>query len=224
MKLTLSANAARLKVLTIASVTLTACNPAGDPLVDMCQKITGNLVGTIESWAEPEKTESGNLATTQVGYTSATGEKGIALCKHPKENGSFRTSPTEVTLNGELVPQRDLMAAAFGATKQIVKDTAEHTKEKSIELTQQASEKAKALADDAQVLAEEAKVKAEELTAKAETLAGEAREQAAKLADEARAKASELASQASELSAAATEKARAAALEATKAVQDQLEK
>lgn len=211
--------------LSIACVTLlSACNPASDPVVDMCQKITQNLVGTIETWEEPKKSEGRRFATVEVGYQSANGETGVGVCKHPKENETYRTSPTDMTLNGVEIPQRDLMSAALGATKRIAKDTAEHTREKSIELAQQASDKAKALADDAQVMAEEAKVKAEELAAKAETLAGEAKDRASQLAVEARTKATELANQASKLSAEATEKARAAALEASKAVQEQLEK
>jgi hypothetical protein len=220
MKYTLPATA------TIAAACLlSACNPADKPMVDMCQKITTNLVGEIESWADPKKTEGRRFATVELGYTAANGETGMAVCKHPKENETtYRVSPSDMTLNGMEIPQRDLMSASFGATKQIAKDTAEHTREKSAELAQQASEKAKELADEAQVMAEDARVKAEELATKAETLAGEAREKASVLAVEARTKASELASQASELSAVATEKARAAALEATKAVQEQLEK
>jgi len=220
MKYPLSASASLAGALL-----LSACNPAADPMVDMCQKVTKNLVGTIESWGEPAKSDNRRFRTIELAYQSATGENGVAVCKHPIEenNETYRNSPSELTLNGVSIPQRDLIAASFGATKTIAKDTADHTKEKSIELAQQASEKAREMADEAQVLAAEAKVKAEELTAKAEVLAGEAKERAAVLAVEARNKATELASQASELSAVATEKARVAALEATKAVQKQLE-
>lgn len=213
--------------LTLTSVLLlSACNPAADPLLDMCKKVTQNLVGTIESWDEPIKSEGRRFATLELGYLSANGDSGKAICKHPIEsdNQTYRTPPSELILNGVNVPQRDLMAASFGATKQIAKDTAEHTKKRTMELAQEASDKAKQMADEAQVLADEARVKAEQLAAKAETMAGEAKERASALAVEARAKATELASQASELSAVATEKARAAALDATKAVQEKLEK
>ncbi|MEM7255800.1 MAG: hypothetical protein AAF404_00270 [Pseudomonadota bacterium] len=216
-------NTTLVSVTIAATAVISACNPAGDPVVDMCQKITQNLVGTIETWEEPKKSEGRRFATVEVAYLAASGERGVGVCKHPKENETYRTSPTDMTLNGVEVAQKDLMSAAFGATKTIAKDTAEHTKEKSIELAQEASEKAKTLAADAQVLAEEARVKAEELSAKAKTMAGEAKETASKLAVEARAKATEMAAKASELSEVAAEKARAAALEATKTVQDKLE-
>lgn len=207
-----------------AAVLISGCGPAGDQMVNMCQKITQNLIGTVEVWQEPIKSEGGRFATVELAYDAASGDKGVAVCKHPKESGSYRTAPSEMTLNGVTVPQRDLISASFGATKEIVKDTAEHTKEKAGELAQEASVKAKELADEAQAMAEDAKVKAEELAAKAETLAGEAKEKASVLAEEARAKATELAAQAQDLSSVATEKAREAALEATKAVQQQLEK
>ena len=50
------------------AVLLAGCNPAGNPMVDMCQKITQNLVGTIETWEEPKVTEGRQFATTELGY------------------------------------------------------------------------------------------------------------------------------------------------------------
>ena len=223
-----------LTLIPVATLLMAGCNPTSTPLIDMCQKITQNLVGNVSEWKELGKSETKKLATVEVGYTTSDGQTGTAVCQHPKEyvtnegrqedTGKYRVAPETMTLNGVPVSSKDLVSASLGATTQIVKDTAENTKEKSVELAKEASEKAKELADQAEVMAADAKVKAEELAVKAESLAGDAKVKATELAQEARVKASELAAQASELSAVATEKARAAALEATKAVQEQLEK
>lgn len=214
-------------VLAIMSISLIGCNPTSTPMIDMCQKITQNLVGTVGEWQEPQKSATRKYTTVQLAYSTEDGQAGTATCEHPLEmnsNDNFRVAPESMTLNGAPVSQGDLISASFGATKQIVKDTAENTKEKSIQLANDASDKARELADQAQVMAEDAKVKAAELAVKAEAMAGDAQVKAIELATQARAKASDLASQASELSNVATEKAREAALEATKAVQDKLTK
>lgn len=213
-----------LSVALFSAVALTGCNPTSTPLIDMCQKITQNLVGSISEWQEPTKTEGRKHATVELAYTTANGDTGVASCEHPKEDtGNYRVAPITMALNGAPVGAKDLISASFGATKQIVKDTAENTKDKTIELANDASIKAREVADQAQVMAADAKVKAEELTAKAEVLAGEAQVKAKEMATQARAKASELSSQAAELSMVAKEKAREAALNATKKVQQQLE-
>ena len=224
----------QLALLSTTALLITACNPTSTPMIDMCQKITQSLVGTVSEWQEPKKSEGRKVTTVEVAYTTSDGQTGNAVCQHPKEyvtnegrqedTGNYRVAPESMTLNGVPVNSKDLVSASLGATTQIVKDTAENTKEKSVQLAKDASEKAKELADQAEVMAADARVKAEELAVKAEALAGEAKVTATELAKDARVKASELAAKASELSAEATEKARAAALEATKAVQEQLEK
>lgn len=224
----------QLALVSTTALLVAGCNPTSTPMIDMCQKITQNLVGNVSEWKEPGKSESKKFATVEVGYTTSDGQTGMAVCQHPKEyvtnegrqedTGNYRVAPETMTLNGVSVNAKDLVSASLGATTQIVKDTAENTKEKSVQLAKDASEKAKELSDQAEVMAAEARVKAEELAVKAESMAGDAKVKATEMAQEARAKATELAAQASELSAVATEKARAAALEATKAVQQQLEK
>lgn len=214
-------------VLAIMSISLTGCNPTSTPMIDMCQKITQNLVGAVSEWQEPQKSANNKYTTVQLAYTTEGGETGTAACEHPKETddtGTYRVAPESMTVNGAPIAQGDLISASFGATKQIVKDTAENTKEKSIQLANDASDKAKELADQAQVMAEDAKVKAAELAVKAEAMAGDAQVKAKELAEQAKIKASDLASQASELSNIAKEKAREAALDATKTVQDKLSK
>lgn len=214
-----------LTLAIIGTATLSGCNPTSTPLIDMCQKIAQNLAGNISEWEEPVKTEGSQSATVQLAYATSDGDTGTATCEHPKEDsGNYRVAPLSMTMNGAPVGSKDLISASFGATKQVIKDTAENTKEKSMELANDATIKAREVADQAQVMAADAKVKAEELAAKAEVAAGEAKVKATELASQARVKASELASRASDLSAIAKEKAREAALDATKAVQQQLEK
>ena len=217
-------------ILAIMGVSLSGCNPTSTPLIDMCQKITQNLVGTVSEWQEPQKSANDKYTTVQLAYSTEGGQSGTATCKHPMEmdgrdaTGTYRVAPETMALNGAPVSSGDLVSASIGATKQIVKDTAVNTKEKSIELANDASDKAKELADQAQVMAEEARVKAAEMAVKAEAMAGDAQVKAKELAEQAKIKAAELASQASDLSSVAKEKAREAALEATKTVQDKLSK
>ncbi len=213
-------------MLAIVSVSLTGCNPTSTPLIDMCQKITQNLVGPISEWQEPQKSEGARHATVLLNYTADSGETGTASCKHPldKSNDNYRIAPESMALNGAPVGTKDLISASFGATKQIVKDTAVNTKEKSVQLANDASEKAKEMASQAQVMAEDAKVKAAELAVKAESLAGDAQVKARELAEQAKIHAGGLAEKASELTAQAKEKARVAALEAAQNVQEKLQK
>lgn len=213
-----------LSVISVAGIALSACSPASDQHIDMCQKITQNLVGAVSEWKEPIKSEGRKFASVELAYSTSDGMTGNAVCQHPyQQDETYRIAPASMLLNGVEVTQKDLMSASFGATKQAVKETADHTKEKSVQLAQDASVKAKEMADQAQVMAAEAKVKAEELSVKAEALAGEAKAKAAVLAQEASVKAAELAAQASEFSAVAKEKAREAAVAAAKTVQDKLE-
>lgn len=212
-------------IVLFSCVALSACNPTSTPLIDMCQKITQNLVGNVSEWQEPQKIEGVKAATVQLAYNTSDGATGSATCEHPMEDtGNYRVAPLTMSLNGAPVGNKDLISASFGATKQIVKDTAENTKEKTVQLAQDASEKAKVVADQAQVMAADAKVKAQELAVKAEALAGDAQVKANELAAQAKLKASDLASQASDLTAVATERAREAALAMTKAAQEKLEK
>lgn len=212
------------KLVMLGSIALAGCSPTDTPLIDMCQKITQNLVGSVGEWKEPKKTETKVLMTVEVAYTTEGGESGSAICQYPpSRSGGFRTSPKTMTLNGFDVSSKDLISASLSATGQAVKETASATGEKAGQLADDASVKARELADKAQVMAEEAKVQAGELAVKAESLAGEAKVKATELAEQAKIKAGELASQASDLGAVAKEKARAAALEATNAVQKKLE-
>jgi len=188
------------------STTLIGCSPSDTPYIDMCQKVTGNLVGSISEWNEPNKSESDNSLFVTVGYATSGGDAGSATCKYEEGSSGYVTTPRSVSLNGQDVPQKQVIVATLKSSKASIKEAAQETKQQATELAAEASEKAGELAD------------------KAEVIAGDTKAIAAELAGKAQGKASELADQASELAGAAKEKARETALEASKAVQQKLEK
>ncbi len=216
--------------LIIAStIFIHGCSPTGTPLIDMCKKITQNVVGTVETWGEPEKTERTRHLFVSVAYTTGSGDTGTAECDFPPagDRGSpgndYRSSPRAVSLNGQEIPQKQLMQASLGASKEVLKETADETKEQATELAADIKEKSGEMAVKAEELAGDAKDKARELADEASVMAGEAKQKAAELADEARLKAGELADQASDVAGAASDKAREVAIEAAKTVQEKLE-
>jgi len=192
--------------MALSSLTLVACSPSGTPYIDMCQKVTGNLVGAIGEWSEPSKSESNNSLLVKVAYTTPGGDSGNATCKYEESSsGGYVTSPRAVSLNGQDVPQKQVIVATLKSTKTAFNESAEETKKQAAELAENATEKAS------------------ELAVKAEEMAGDAKVKATEIAGQAQAKATELAGQASEIAEMAKEKAREAALEATKTVQQKLE-
>lgn len=181
----------------IASVTLFGCSET--PYIDMCQKVTGNLVGSVSEWSDSSKSEEGDALFVKVAYATAGGNSGNATCKYIESaSGGYVTSPHAVSVNGQDVPQKQVMVATLKSTKTSFQEAAEETKEQTTKLASEASEKAT-------------------------ELAGEASEKASELAGKAQDKASELAGQAANMAETAKEKAREAALDATKTVQDKLE-
>jgi hypothetical protein len=181
----------------IASVTLVACSET--PYIDMCQKVTGNLVGSVSEWSDSSKSEQGDALFVKVAYATAGGNSGNATCKYiESSSGGYVTSPHAVSVNGQDVPQKQVMVATLKSTKTSFQEAAVETKEQTTKLASEASEKAT-------------------------ELAGEATEKASELAGKAQEKASELAGQAASMAETAKEKAREAALDATKTVQDKLE-
>jgi len=192
--------------LILSSTSLVACSPSDTPYIDMCQKVTGNLIGSISEWSESKKSESDDSLFVTVGYSTPAGDSGSAICKYEEgDNGNYVTSPRAVSLNGRDVAQKQVMLATLKSTKATFKEAADETKEQATELAAEASDKAA------------------ELAVKAEEIAGDATVKATELAGKAQEKATELAGQASEIAEVAKEKARQAALEASKAVQQKLE-
>ncbi len=192
--------------IILSSTAIVACSPSDTPYIDMCQKVTGNLVESISEWSEPNKSESDGSLFVTVAYSTSGGDSGSAVCKYVEgDNGNYVTSPSAVSLNGRDVEQKKVMVATLKSTKATFKESAEETKEQATELASEASEKAA------------------ELAVKAEEMAGDAKVKATELAGKAQEKATELAGQAADIADVAKEKARQAALEASKSVQQKLE-
>ena len=190
----------------LSSTVLVACSPSDTPFIDMCKKVTGNLVESVSEWSESEKSENDNALLVTVAYSTAGGDTGSAVCRYEEGgHGTYTNSPRTVFLNGREVAQKQVIVATLKSTKAIFKETAEETKDQATELASEASEKAA------------------DLAVKAEEIAGDARVKATDLAGKAQEKATELAGQASEIADVAKEKAREADLEATRTVQQKLE-
>jgi len=196
----------RTAIAATTLLTLGACSQSETPFIDMCQRIAGNLANdTVENWAEAKKSKDDFGLNVTVGYTTASGNSGNAVCSFAAQGDNFDASPNKVLFNGEKVGFRDLMAASAKASGKIVKDTAKETGERATKLAGEAQEKAGELADQARDLAADAKVRGSEL------------------ADQAGEKAQELTAKAKEIAGEAGDKAREAALDATKALQEKLE-
>ena len=185
----------------------TACSQSDTPFVDMCQKITGNLVsaGSISNWDKVEKVS--HKKNLQVSLVWSGSSAGTANCTFDAaKSGGYDGSPREVILNGETVPFKKLVAAAAKSSGKIISDSAKETAENTKKLAGEASEKAT------------------ELAGQAAEVAGTAKERATELAGQASETAGELAGKAREVASEVGDKAREAALDATKAVQEKLEK
>lgn len=199
---TQSAGASRHTRLALAGVLalgLSACSQSETPFVDMCQKIAGNLVtGSISNWDSVEKFSGEDNLKVVLAWSGDA--DGTATCTFDAEgNEKYQASPGTVVLNGEKVPFRQLLAAAAKSSGKIIGDAAEQTAENTKKLASEASERAEELADTA-------------------------KERATELAGQASETASELAGKAREVAGEVGDKAREAALDATKAVQQKLEK
>jgi hypothetical protein len=190
----------------LAATLLAGCSQSETPYVDMCQRIAGNLsTGAISNWDKVEKiTSEENLRVVLAWSGDATGD---ATCTFEAEGSDkYAASPNAVVMNGEKVPFRKLLAAAAKSSGNIIGDAAEETAENTKKLASEATERAGELAEEAR------------------EVAGTAKERASELADQASQTAGELADKARDVAGEVGDKAREAALDATKAVQQKLEK
>lgn len=206
----------RITLAITTVITVAACSPSGNPHLDMCMKITSNILNSDVEFGEILESKNKREMRMTLPYTS-NGASNEALCVFAVENASndtYRTAPKEVTIDGIKLGTKELMRASLASSKDVLEDTANET-------TKQAT----AAAEEAKVMASEAKDKAAEL-------ADEAKVKATELADEAKAKAGEVATQikdseavtrAKDLAGETTDKAKAAIVEGAKAVQQKLE-
>ena len=209
-----------LSVVIAAALAVAACSPTGNPQLDMCMKITGNLLQGETSFGEMKEVKGGREMKLTLPYTN-NGTNSESVCTFAQENNQqdssnkrYRTSPSFMTMNGVQIDSKDLMQASLSSSKSVMKDTADETKKQAI-----------AAADDAKVLANEAKDKAADL-------ADDARVKASELTEDAKAKAGEMATkikesealdQAREIADQTKDKAKSAILESAKKIQDKLE-
>ncbi len=198
------------------AISVAACSPSGNPQLDMCKKITGNLLIGDAEYGEITEVKGRETMQLTLPYTS-DGESSEAVCTFAMDHnndGSYQTSPKSMTLDGMQIGSKDLMKASLASSKVVLKETADETKKQAAEA------------------AEEAKVMAAEAKDKAAEMAADAKDKATELADEAKVKAGEVATQIKEsevvdrakvMAEDAKDKAKEALLEGTKKIQEKLE-
>ncbi len=210
-------NTLALCTAVAAALAITACSETGNPQLDMCKKIAGNLLPGSVEYGEISEVKNKNEMHLTLPYSS-NGESSEAVCTFavdPNNKEAYQTAPKEMVLGGYAISSKDLMKASFASSKEVLKDSADETKRQAAEA------------------AEEAKVMAAEAKDKATEVAAEAKEKATEVAAEAKAKASEVATQIKDSEAVerakmladdAKDKAKSALLEGTKKLQETLEK
>jgi len=195
----------RIALTITAIAALAACSPSGNPQLDMCKKITGNLLLGDAEYGEIKEVKGREEMTMTLPYNS-DGQSGEAVCVFavdPNMEGSYQTSPKAMTIDGSQIATKDLMRASLASSKVVLKETADETKKQAAEA-----------ADEARVMASEAKDKATEL-------AGEAKVKATELADEAKIKADEVATKIKD--SEVVDKAKNVVIDGAKKIQESLE-
>jgi len=197
-------------------VVLAACSPSGNPHLDMCRKITSNLLISDVEFGEMQESKGRKEMLMTLPYVS-DGESGEAVCTFAADRNrknNYQTSPRTMTLNGAVISGKELFNASISASKSVIKDSAQETKEQAIAATEDAKVMANDARDKATEIAGEAKVKAAELTEEAKIKADEV---ATKIKD------SEALERAKQLADNAKDKATATIVEGAKTIQEKLE-
>ena len=201
----------RLALAVTTTLALAACSPTGNPQLDMCMKITANIVPGEVEFGEIRESKNNSELRMALPYT-VDGTTSEALCvfaadttgsKDSHSGGTYKSSPKDVTIDGVRIGSKDLMRASLASSKIVLKESADETKKQAV-----------AAAEDAKQMANEAKDKATEL-------AGEAKDKAEEVATQI--KDSEAVARAKEMASETTDKAKAAIVEGAKAVQEKLE-
>lgn len=205
----------RIALAITASIAVAACSPSGNPQLDMCKKITSNILVGDAEFGEISESKGREKMSMVLPYTS-DGQPGEAVCVFAADNveGTYQTSPQSMTVDGIKIGTKDLMRASLASSKIVLKETADETKKQ-----------AAAAAEEATVMANEAKDKATEMAAeakdKATELAGDAKVKAEEVANQI--KDSEAVERARQLAGETTDKAKAAIIEGAKNIQQKLE-
>jgi len=209
-------NFPRIALAVAATTGLAACSPSGNPQLDMCKKITSNLIIGDAEYGEIQETK-GKLEMKMVLPFTSDGESSEAVCIFAADTtieGNYQTSPKAMTIDGMQISTKDLMKASFASSKDVLKETAVETKKQTA-----------AAAEDAKVMANEAKDKATEIADEAKVKAAELTEDAKIKADEiaTKVKESEALEKARQMADEAKDKAKSAIVEGAKNIQEKLE-
>ena len=206
-----------------AALAVVSCSPSGNPYLDMCMKITSNLLPGEVEFGELSENKGRDQLLLTLPYSS-DGVDSEAVCVFGMNNkfnnnddnptGSYHTSPKAMTLDGVEIGSKDLVKASLASSKVVLAETADETKKQAAAAAEQAKESAAEAKDKATELAADAKVKATELAQDAKVKADEV---AAKIKD------SEVIDKAKNLADGAKDKAKEAILDGTKKIQDALE-
>ena len=169
----------------VSMMLLVGCTPTENAQLVMCKNVTTNLAGKVASWDKTDISERTYNMTVKASYTLSGGGSGTVSCLYDKDNFNsngtdpvFQTAPSKVTLNGEVVGQRELVKAGLKATGEQLSDVAAETSKQATALAKETSKKAGELAEQVDDLSAEA-------TRKSEALAAEAGQKAKEFGDKA---------------------------------------
>ncbi|MEE9321094.1 MAG: hypothetical protein V3U76_11655 [Granulosicoccus sp.] len=131
-----------IKLLLIPGIALAAggCTNTDDPQLAMCQAVAKQLTSnSIASWEKIDQSDRSRNRLVQIAYSTADDQSGSIDCIFPiLDDGSVKTSPNKVALNGQSVGTKELLTAGVKASAELLKGTAANTVERSRELAGEA--------------------------------------------------------------------------------------
>jgi len=137
------------------AVLAVGCTNTDDPQLAMCQAVAKQLTSnSIASWEKIEQNDRGRNRSVQIAYSTIDDQSGSISCNYPiLEDGSVKTAPNEVALNGQTVGTKELLTAGTKASAELLKGTAANTVDRTRELAGEAGEIASDVADKARDVA-----------------------------------------------------------------------
>ena len=119
-----------LAITTVVAVA--ACSPSGNPQLDMCKKIAGNLIAGNVEFGEFKETKGKKVMEMVLPYSS-DGASSEAVCTFAaeKNHNSYTTSPKTVIIDGVQIGTKDLMRASLASSKEVLKDSADEASRKA---------------------------------------------------------------------------------------------
>jgi len=147
-------------LLTTGALALivSGCGAPADPQLAMCQTLAKNLTGDSVTSFEADVQKDGRRArSVKIAFATGAAGSGTIDCRYPinQTTGAIATAPSEVMLNGQKVPTRELFAAGTKASGEIISGVAKETAAQTREYADEATEQARDLADKARDVAVE---------------------------------------------------------------------